>query len=47
MTQDPPSLYLDSIARPLDSTVLDAQETQKVVPPQYHDFLLLFLEEGL
>jgi hypothetical protein len=27
--------------------MLDAQETQKVVLPEYHDFLLLFLKEGL
>jgi hypothetical protein len=27
--------------------VLDAQETQKFIPPEYHDFLPLFLEEGL
>jgi hypothetical protein len=31
----------------LGNTVLDAQEIQKVVPPEYHDFLLLFLEGGL
>jgi hypothetical protein len=27
--------------------VLDAQETRKVIPPDYHDFLPLMLEEGL
>jgi predicted aspartyl protease len=46
-TQDTPSLHLDSIARPLGHTVLDAQETRKVIPPEYHDFLRLFLDEGL
>jgi hypothetical protein len=45
-TQDPPSLHLDSIARHLGLLVLDAQKTQKVIPPKYHDFLPLFLEEG-
>jgi hypothetical protein len=27
--------------------VPDAQETQKVIPPAYHDFLLLMLQEEL
>jgi hypothetical protein len=35
------------MARPLDHMVLDAQETQKLMPPEYHDFQLLFLEEAL
>jgi hypothetical protein len=46
-TQDPPPLHFDSIVRPLGLTILDAQETQKLVPPVYHDFLPLFLEKGL
>jgi hypothetical protein len=37
---------MDSIGRPMDGTLLDAQETRKVIPPEYHDFLPLFLEEG-
>jgi hypothetical protein len=39
-------MHLNSIARPLGHTMLEVQETQKVVPPEYHDFLPLFLEEG-
>jgi hypothetical protein len=31
----------------LGYTVLDAQETWKVIPPEYYDFLPLFLEDGL
>jgi hypothetical protein len=27
--------------------VPDTQETQKAIPPEYHDFLPLYLEEGL
>jgi hypothetical protein len=46
-TQDLPRLHLNSIARPLGLTVLDLQESQKVVPLEYQDFLPLFLEEGL
>jgi hypothetical protein len=45
-TQDPPPLHLDSIAGPLGHIVRDAQQTQKVISPEYHDFLPLFLEEG-
>jgi hypothetical protein len=45
-TQDPPPLYLDSIVRPLGHKVIDTQKTQKVIPPEYHDFLPHFLEEG-
>jgi hypothetical protein len=44
--QDPAPWHLNAIVRPLDHTVLDAQETWKVIPPEYHNFLLLFLEEG-
>jgi hypothetical protein len=44
--QDPSPLHLNSIARPLGHTVLDVQETRRVIPPEYHDFLPLFLEEG-
>jgi hypothetical protein len=46
MTQDPPPLYPNFIARPLGYTVLDTQETQKVVALEYHDFLPLFLGDG-
>jgi hypothetical protein len=40
-------MYLNSIARPLGYTVLDAQETQKVVHSKYHDFIALFLKEEM
>jgi hypothetical protein len=45
-TRDLPQLHLNSIARPLGYTVLDVQETWKVISPEYHDFLPLFPEEG-
>jgi hypothetical protein len=35
----------NSVARTFGHTVLDLQETHKVVQPEYHDFLPLYLEE--
>jgi hypothetical protein len=43
--QDPPTQQLDSIARPCSHTVLEVQKTQKVVPLEYYDFLLLFMDK--
>jgi hypothetical protein len=46
MTQDPSPMYLDSNARPFRHTVFDTQETWKLLPPEYHSVLVLFLKEG-
>jgi hypothetical protein len=46
-TQEPPPLYLNSTARPMGYTVLDAHETQKVIPPEDYNFLPLLREERL
>jgi hypothetical protein len=47
MIQDTPLVQLNSIARPLSNTVLNIQETLRVIPGKYHDFLPLFLGEEL
>jgi hypothetical protein len=40
-------MLLNSTARPLSRTVLNVQKTQKIVPPEYLDFLPLLLEKEL
>jgi hypothetical protein len=45
-TLETPPLHLNSMARPLGHTMLDGQETRKVIPPACYNFLPLFLKEG-